>query len=195
MTLGERIQQNRKLSALSQEKLAEMMNISRQAVTKWESDLSVPSMEHLLKLSEIFIIPLDELANGSVSETKDVDINKRDNTILMVNLTILATIFIGGASHGLYQSLYYDNVTPVPVWICIGFVGGVLLMIRDRLYYKKYHRQLIGYDLLFILPVGFIPHLPIPYGIPLILMIVYMVTFMMIFVHKKIRPWKWRKRG
>ncbi len=197
MTLGERIHENRKRAALSQEKLSELVGISRQAVTKWEADQSVPCMEHLIKLSEIFKIPLDELANGNIAESEEENkqpiSDKRDPTILMANLTLLATIFIGASSNGLYQSRFLANETPVFVWIILALIGGIFLMIRDRLYYKKYNKQLIGYDLLFVLPVIIIPMIPMPYGISLMIMIAYAVIFMMIFVHKKIRPWKWRK--
>lgn len=196
MTLGERIQTYRKQSAFSQEKLAEMVGISRQAVTKWEADQSIPSMENLIKLSELFKIPLDQLANGNnaEAETNQQTMEKRDDTILIVNLTLLATAFIGASSNGLYQSIHLGNVTPILVWIIGTLIGGILLMIRDRLYYKKFHRQLLGYDLLFALPVIFIPMIPIPYEIPLILMIAYAITFAMVFIHKKIRPWTWKKR-
>lgn len=54
MTLGERIRAQRQRTGLSQEKVAELVGVSRQAVTKWESGQSAPSTENLLKLAEIF---------------------------------------------------------------------------------------------------------------------------------------------
>ncbi len=54
MSLGENIKCHRQRCGLSQEKLAELVGVSRQAVTKWESDLSSPSCENLLRLAEIF---------------------------------------------------------------------------------------------------------------------------------------------
>lgn len=54
MSLGENIKNHRQRCGLSQEKLAELVGISRQAVTKWEADLSAPSCENLLRLAEIF---------------------------------------------------------------------------------------------------------------------------------------------
>ncbi|MBD5081015.1 MAG: helix-turn-helix transcriptional regulator [Ruminococcaceae bacterium] len=48
----------RKKKALSQEKLAELMGVSRQAVTKWESGNSKPSSENLIKLAELLEITL-----------------------------------------------------------------------------------------------------------------------------------------
>lgn len=54
MSLGERIKEQRKSSGLSQEKVAEFVGVSRQAVTKWETGQSAPSTENLFKLAEIF---------------------------------------------------------------------------------------------------------------------------------------------
>ena len=45
MTLGERISVKRKESSLSQEKLGELFNVSRQTVYKWEADLAVPELD------------------------------------------------------------------------------------------------------------------------------------------------------
>lgn len=197
MTLGERIQTHRKKCALSQEKLAEIVGVSRQAVTKWEADQSAPSVDNLIKLSQIFAVPLDELANGNPAleegRTDPPTGAKRDDTILMANLTLIATAFIAGASSGLYQSRHWGYVTPTVVWIIVALIGGIVLMIRDRLYYKKFRRQLFGYDLLFILPVFLIPLVPMPFSLPLLFMTLYAITFTMIFIHRKIRPWKWKK--
>lgn len=63
MTLPERIRECRLNAGMSQEQLAEMMNVSRQAVTKWESGASSPSTENLFKLAEIFGTTVDLLIN------------------------------------------------------------------------------------------------------------------------------------
>ncbi|MDE6108341.1 MAG: helix-turn-helix domain-containing protein [Oscillospiraceae bacterium] len=59
MTLAERIQEQRKRCRMSQEKLAELMGVSRQAVTKWESGQSAPNTENLFRLAEIFGVTVD----------------------------------------------------------------------------------------------------------------------------------------
>ena len=62
MTLGERIKEQRKKCGLTQEALAERMGVSRQAVAKWEKNLSAPASEKLIALSELFGISLDDMA-------------------------------------------------------------------------------------------------------------------------------------
>lgn len=64
MTLGERIKAHRKNVGMSQEKLAELVGISRQAVAKWEADKSAPSTDKLYRLAEIFGTTVDLLLNS-----------------------------------------------------------------------------------------------------------------------------------
>lgn len=54
MTLGQRIAARRKLSGFSQEILAEKLNVTRQSVSKWESDVSIPDIDKLIVLSKLF---------------------------------------------------------------------------------------------------------------------------------------------
>ena len=61
MKLSERIKENRIRCGLSQEKLAEKMDVSRQAVTKWENGQSAPSTENLFRLADIFGTTVDLL--------------------------------------------------------------------------------------------------------------------------------------
>ncbi len=61
MNIGERIRTYRKENALSQEQLAEKLNVSRQAITKWESGKGLPDIENLLVLARTFGVSLDEL--------------------------------------------------------------------------------------------------------------------------------------
>lgn len=61
ISLHESIRKFRKQAGLSQEKVAEIIGVTRQAVTKWESGKASPSTENLIKLSEIFGVSLDSL--------------------------------------------------------------------------------------------------------------------------------------
>lgn len=63
MALGEQIRAYRRRAGMSQEKVAEQLGVSRQAVTKWETDQSAPSMENLFRLAELFGITVEALVN------------------------------------------------------------------------------------------------------------------------------------
>ena len=60
---GEKIKAKRKAMGLSQEDLAERLGVTRQAVSKWEKEISEPSMENLVKLSEIFGVDIGYFKN------------------------------------------------------------------------------------------------------------------------------------
>ena len=66
--------QLRKLNGLSQEELAEKVNVSRQTLSKWENGQSVPDAQLLLRLAEILDVPVSELLGGPVEAAgEDVD--------------------------------------------------------------------------------------------------------------------------
>lgn len=61
VTLGQRIQELRKLNGLSQEALGEVLGVTRQAISKWESDLAVPEVDKLIAMSKRFAVPVGVL--------------------------------------------------------------------------------------------------------------------------------------
>lgn len=63
--LADRIQQLRREHGLSQEQLAEKLNVSRQAVSKWESAQAQPELDKIIALSELFCVTTDYLLKGS----------------------------------------------------------------------------------------------------------------------------------
>ena len=66
MTFGEKLRESRKAAGLSQEELAEKLNVSRQAITKWETGAGIPDIGNLMTISNLFGIALDNF----ISEEK-----------------------------------------------------------------------------------------------------------------------------
>lgn len=86
MTLGQKLKEIRKRFGLSQEQLAEIMNVSRQAITKWENDGGIPDVSNLQELSKVFGITVDYLLNDdnglpALSMIKALDKDKYDGKI------------------------------------------------------------------------------------------------------------------
>lgn len=67
MNLGKNLQTLRKAKSISQEKLAEELDVSRQAIGKWESGMVYPDAERLVQISNYFGVSIDELIKGTVS--------------------------------------------------------------------------------------------------------------------------------
>lgn len=72
MSLGENISFLRKQKKITQEQLAERMNVTRQTVSRWESDEITPELSKLIDLSDFFACNLDALVKESLSQQKDI---------------------------------------------------------------------------------------------------------------------------
>lgn len=70
-TLGERIYKYRTARGLSQLELSELLEVSRQSVSKWETDVAVPELSKLVKMAEVFEISLDALVLGKEEEKEE----------------------------------------------------------------------------------------------------------------------------
>lgn len=68
MTLGQKIFELRNKQKMSQGDLAEKLNVSRQSISKWETDASVPELDKLIMLSDLFNITIDELVRDELPE-------------------------------------------------------------------------------------------------------------------------------
>ena len=89
-TFGERFQRLRKEKGLTQDKIAEAVNVSSQAVSKWENDINMPDITLLLRLSEILGVTTDELLgkeNHEVMIIKDPD-KKKDIMKMMFRVKV-----------------------------------------------------------------------------------------------------------
>lgn len=78
MKFGENLKKLRKSRKLSQEDLAEKVNVSRQSVSKWETGDAYPEMNNILELCKIFHCHINDLVNDSI-----IDINSLDEEIKM----------------------------------------------------------------------------------------------------------------
>ncbi|MCI9252267.1 MAG: helix-turn-helix transcriptional regulator [Lachnospiraceae bacterium] len=83
MTFGARLQQIRKAAGLSQEQLAELINMSRQAVSKWETNQAAPDVEKVTLLCEIFKISADELLGNEQFLQQNVQDGRLEQCVKM----------------------------------------------------------------------------------------------------------------
>lgn len=72
MTLGEKIAKQRKDLNYTQEQLADILGVSRQSISKWESDIAYPETEKLIELGKLFDCSMDYLLKEEVIEKGDV---------------------------------------------------------------------------------------------------------------------------
>ena len=94
MNLADRIQSLRKAKGISQEQLADQIGVSRQAVSKWESEQSTPDLDKIILLSDFFDVTTDYLLKG-IEPVKDNREKSKDLTSKILYIASTAFIFIG----------------------------------------------------------------------------------------------------
>lgn len=92
MNLGNKILELRKKHHMSQEQLAEVLNVTRQTISKWELDETSPDLKQAKIISETFNISLDELIDNNV---KNLLVEKVSNTEKLAGLVIKILKIIG----------------------------------------------------------------------------------------------------
>ncbi len=136
MTLGEHITALRTARGLSQSELAERLQVSRQSVSKWETDASVPELDKLLLLAQTFDVTLDQLVKGDPAapdtscQAAPAPVASRQPPRVMIGSLLL----LFGASMALIFSLR-GNPPTVSLAIVFPFLScGVLcLLVKDLL--------------------------------------------------------------
>ena len=94
MKFSEKLMTLRKSKGMSQEELAIRLNVTRQTISKWELDQTVPDMNKLIEISKLFEISLDELANNI--ETTNSENSYKESSTEKNNKKISIKLFIVG---------------------------------------------------------------------------------------------------
>lgn len=111
MNLNEKIYQLRKTSDMSQEQLAESINVSRQSISKWEVGESNPDIDKIIILSKIFNVPTDYLLLDDFTENeKPTELPKKHISKLMA-ICLGATLLLIGVIIGykIDKSILFNN--------------------------------------------------------------------------------------
>lgn len=108
---GDNLYNLRKAKGISQEELAEMLGVSRQAVSKWERNEAYPDTENLIAISKLFGVTLDELINSDNlrENTADSEEENADGQERILKLEIK-------------KGLSFAEIIPVPVVITIVYL-------------------------------------------------------------------------
>lgn len=94
MELNERLARLRKEHGLSQNDLADQLKVSRQAVSRWEQGLAMPSSDNLIYLSKLYGITLDELIHGKKEGGAEKNQNNRRRPSFLVQTCMCVAIVI-----------------------------------------------------------------------------------------------------
>ena len=123
MSLGENLQFLRKRDNITQEQLAEAIEVSRQSVSKWESDASYPEMDKLLQLANFFHCNLDDMIRQDVSSLYVEDKNHYDSFFNKFSKQV--TVGVGLILFGLTTMLFLMSVLPEKPGFDMEALGGI----------------------------------------------------------------------
>ncbi len=132
MKFGERLYELRKSKNISQEELAELLDVSRQSISKWENDKAYPEMTRLLFMSDYFGVSLDYLMRGTECDetAQDTTANYNAKSLLMIWNSFVSNL--SGTQRKLVMVLY-ALLFCVCVAIIISFVYGVGYVIGQTI--------------------------------------------------------------
>lgn len=94
MELNNKLSQLRKNKGLTQLELAEALNVSRQAVSRWEVGTAVPTLDNLVALSRLYSVPLDDLVRDEREKPSEQAVRLKANPHGLVRQTALALCLI-----------------------------------------------------------------------------------------------------
>jgi transcriptional regulator with XRE-family HTH domain len=136
--LSEKLRELRKVSKLSQEQLAQKLNVTNQAVSRWELGKNYPDILNLVKLCDIYNISLDELIRDDLDFQKSLSSKNRIKGIYL----FLFGIFIECLS---FLTFYYFNTLNIENsltnWI-IGTTGVIGFVFIAEVLIKKFPKRI-----------------------------------------------------
>ena len=144
MEFNENLKYLRKEAKMTQESLAERLNVSRQAVTKWERGQSLPDIQNLKEISNIFGVTIDSLV-GDVITKKEAQINKKINDIgYFIFGTIILLLCIFFSVYEFIEKITTNEnikITTSIVFVLILFIVFILII---KLYLKDTENKIIN---------------------------------------------------
>ena len=143
MTFGERLLEYRNCKGLSQEKLAEKVGVTRQTVSKWETNQSVPDFDKIIPLCETLGISTEELIKGEKEEkNEELEEIKQENArvekeyiqrrnkkkAIVLSISIFLYCIATFALPYMIDVLRYDDAHAVMIWATLCTIATVIIV-------------------------------------------------------------------
>ena len=139
MSLGNKIYELRTAKNMSQIELAEQLEVSRQAVSKWETDTAIPDLDKLIKLCDLFEVSLDQiterevLSQNTIEETKSEP--KSTSAQKIIGGVFLAVSLVLGFIILLFGKSQWDYIILMPVALAFLVCGLLCLYVKEKALY------------------------------------------------------------
>lgn len=130
MNVSDRIRELRKIKGISQDELAEKLGVSRQAISKWENEQSIPDIDKIIMLSDYFEVSTDYLLKG-VEPVKSMN-NKGKNLFLLsfaIVFALVSCVLSFSANRFRRDEILMISIAGATVGWTVGFI--VLYIIKS----------------------------------------------------------------
>lgn len=143
MSLGQRLTELRKSKKMSQEEVAEELSVTRQTISKWETDQSTPDFDKIIPLCKLFEISSDELLTGEKKTVEKMDFNPKENKqkrtmglVISILLYFISVIWI-------MISIPVLKINPIVGSAIFILICGIstCILIYSRIMYKKEKKE------------------------------------------------------
>lgn len=139
MTIGDRLLKLRKERNLSQEELANVLDVSRQTISKWETNQSMPDFDKIVPLCNYFNITTDELLTGKENIVEANSINVKSN--FARNIAIAVALYIMSiVAIIIFSAQFNQPIIGVSLFFTLIAIATGLL-IYNGIYYKKESKE------------------------------------------------------
>ncbi len=129
MTIGNRIVALRKAQEFSQEDIADKVGVSRQSVSKWETDACAPDAYNLIALAKILNTSVEYIVTGKTSVEPKTQTNKK--SVESNNLAILGFILLAGGFIMAILGMFLHEIWCI-IGAYIGTTGIIFALVRKR---------------------------------------------------------------
>lgn len=133
MNMADRIQYLRKQKSFSQEELSDKIGVSRQAVSKWESEQSMPDLEKVIIMSEIFEVTTDYILKGIEPVTMT---NKKTIYSLYLGFAVIFATIAGIWSFTANRFRMDECLFMVLAGAVVGLSIGLIVQVVSNLFRK-----------------------------------------------------------
>ena len=134
MTMADRIQSLRKTKGISQEELADQIGVSRQAVSKWESEQSNPDLEKVILLSEYFEVTTDYLLMVWIEQQREYSV-----AIGLILFAVGCLIYAVGQLFGSNKTAAKKWFIGVNIWILLFIPLNCIFQFIIALIHRSYY--------------------------------------------------------
>ena len=138
MEFHEKLQELRKQRGLTQEELAQVLFVSRAAVSKWESGRGYPNIESLKAIAKFFGLTVDELLSGeqilmvAEEDTKQKETHFRDLVFGLLDLSVAMFFFLplfGQKVNAAIQEVSLISLTEISLWLRVAYYVVVIAIV------------------------------------------------------------------